>query len=223
MTVRYDTASEPAGRRLAVWQDIVCDVFVQLDCKSDLEDFHGSVTQSRLGELAYDRPLHRLASDFITGLSQVIEAVEVSAADRLCCQALDLVAIAIGQSAETNRPSTYSSAMLVRLKAYISGRLHDPGLCLADTAAALGISTRYVNVLLQGQNDSFGRHVLARRLEACRRDLADLAHAHRQLIEIAFAWGFNDQSHFSRTFKERFGVSPRDYRMSVTLQRKASQ
>jgi AraC-like DNA-binding protein len=320
MTVRYDTASEPAGRRLAVWQDIVCDVFVQLDCKSDLDDFHGSVAQSKLGELSLtrvdasrqrvfrtpsriarakqdyvlfafgatgvggviqdgretlirpgefafydttrpyelsfdadfsqhilqvprklaqerigpvddltavtfssDQPLHRLASDFVTGLSQVIEAIEVSAADRLSCQALELVAIAIGQSAQMRRPSAHGSAMLYRLKAYIRGRLHDPRLCLADTAAALRISPRYVNLLLEGQNESFGRYVLARRLEACRRDLTDAALAHRQLTEIAFAWGFNDQSHFSRSFKERFGVSPRDYRSGVTAKRNPSR
>ena len=42
-------------RRLALWQDIVCDVFVELDCKSDLEDFRGEVTQSRLGEISYSR------------------------------------------------------------------------------------------------------------------------------------------------------------------------
>jgi len=55
MTVRYDTSCEPAGRRLALWQDIVCDVFVQLDCKSDLANFHGSVAQSRFGEMSLTR------------------------------------------------------------------------------------------------------------------------------------------------------------------------
>jgi AraC-like DNA-binding protein len=312
MTVRYDTASEPPGRRLAVWQDIVCDVFVELDCKSDLDDFHGAVTQSRFGELSLtrvdasrqrvfrtpsriararehfllfafgatgvggvvqdgretlirpgefafydttrpyelsfdanfsqhilqvprklaqkrigpvddltavtfssDQPLHRLASDFVTGLSHVIEAVDTPVADQLSCQALDLVAVAICQSEQMRRSSTHGSAMLYRLKAYIRGRLHDPRLCLADTAAALGISPRYVNLLLERQDESFGRYVLGRRLEACRRDLADPALAHRQLTEIALARGFNDQSHFSRSFKERFGVSPRDYRGSL--------
>ena len=290
MTVRYDTASQPARRRLALWQDIVCDVFVQLDCKSDLEDFRGSVTQTTLGELSLtrvdssrqrvfrtpsriarakedyllfafgakgvggvtqdgretlirpgefafydttrpyelsfdadfsqtilqvplklaherlgpmndltavtfssDRPLHRLAADLITGLSRIIETVETSAADRLSGQALDLVAIALGQSAEAHRSSTYRSAMLYRLKAYIDARLPDPRLSLTGTAAAMCISARYVNALLESQNESFGRYVLGRRLEACRRNLADPGLAHRQITEIAFAF-------FSRAF-----------------------
>ena len=311
MTVRYDTASEPARRRLAAWQDIVCDVFVGLDCKSDLEDFRGSVARTNFGELSltrvdssrqrvfrtpsriarakedyvlfafgatgvggviqdgrealirpgefafydttrpyelsfdadfsqiilqvprklaqerlggvddltavtfsYDRPLHRLASDFVAGLSRIIEAVEIPAAERLSGQALDLVAIAVSQSADVNRSSTYKSALLYRLKAYIQSHLPDPLLCLTEAASAMGISPRYVNALLESENQSFGRYVLARRLEACRNHLADPALAHRQITEIAFAWGFNDPSHFSRSFKDRFGVSPRDYRTS---------
>jgi AraC-like DNA-binding protein len=77
------------------------------------------------------------------------------------------------------------------------------------------MSSRHVNNLLAAQDQSFGRYVLARRLDQCRRNLADRSLSHRQISEIAFAWGFNDQSHFSRAFKERFGLSPRDYRSSV--------
>ena len=317
MTVRYDTASEPAHRRLSLWQDIVCDVFVQLDCKSDLEDFHGAVTQSKLGELSLtrvdaskqrvfrtpsriarakedyilfafgakgvggvtqdgretvirpgefafydttrpyelsfdadfsqnilqiprklalerlgpvegltattftaDRPMHRLAADFIICLSQVIEGIEPSVADRLAGQALDLVAIAIDQS-EMRHTSTYHVAVLHRLRSYIQARLHDPGLSLAGAAAALGISSRHVNNLLETQGESFGRYILARRLDECRRNLADPSLAHRQIAEIAYAWGFNDQSHFSRSFKNRFGVSPREFRNSAIVSQKS--
>ncbi|MGH8431886.1 MAG: AraC family transcriptional regulator, partial [Solimonas sp.] len=34
--------------------------------------------------------------------------------------------------------------------------------------------------------------------------------------EVAFAFGFNDAAHFSRSFKARFGFSPRDSRPAVT-------
>jgi AraC-like DNA-binding protein len=32
------------------------------------------------------------------------------------------------------------------------------------------------------------------------------------ISEICFRWGFNGSAHFSRAFKDRYGVSPRDYR-----------
>ena len=49
MTVVLDTSSCLPERRLAVWQDIVCDTFVGLDCKSDMRGaFWGAVSQSRI-------------------------------------------------------------------------------------------------------------------------------------------------------------------------------
>jgi AraC-like DNA-binding protein len=145
----------------------------------------------------------------------VIDSVEAPVAERLSTQALDLIALAIAPSAAPPHGSTYSSALLYRLKSYIHAHLAEPNLSLPGTAAALGMSSRHVNNLLAARDESFGRYVLARRLEQCRRNLADPSLAHRQISEIAFAWGFNDQSHFSRAFKDRFGLSPRDYRSSV--------
>jgi AraC-like DNA-binding protein len=39
------------------------------------------------------------------------------------------------------------------------------------------------------------------------------------VTEISFECGFEDVSHFSRSFKEKFGQSPSDYRDSVYLTR----
>ncbi len=51
MPIQFTTDGTPASRRLALWQDIVCDVYVQLDCRSDLGSaFRGSVTRARLGQ-----------------------------------------------------------------------------------------------------------------------------------------------------------------------------
>jgi AraC family transcriptional regulator, positive regulator of tynA and feaB len=33
--------------------------------------------------------------------------------------------------------------------------------------------------------------------------------------EIAFSWGFSDQSHFTRRFRAAYGMSPSDYRRQV--------
>ena len=110
--------------------------------------------------------------------------------------------------------STHRSALLYRLKAHIRAHLADPKLCLATTAAALGISPRYVNDLLSDENTSFQRHVLTERLAHCERDLSSPMLAHRHVSEIAFAWGFNDLSHFGRVFREHYGMSPRDWRQS---------
>ena len=110
--------------------------------------------------------------------------------------------------------STHRSALLYRLKAFIRAHLAVPDLSPAQTAAALGISPRYLNDLLADEKTSFQRYLLAERLAQCRRDLVSPVLAHRHISEIAFAWGFNDLSHFGRVFREHFGMSPRDFRHS---------
>ena len=71
---------------------------------------------------------------------------------------------------------------------------------------------RYANALLSKQGTSLQRLIVSRRLERCRRALADPLQASRTVGEIAYAWGFSDLSHFNRRFKAAFGCSPRDYR-----------
>jgi AraC family transcriptional regulator len=56
-------------------------------------------------------------------------------------------------------------------------------------------------------------YVLQRRLEfACQ----EMLNSHRSLIDIALAAGFFDQSHFARTFKARMGMSPNQYRATLS-------
>jgi len=312
MPALFTTDDAPTHRRLALWQDIVCDVFVQLDCKSDLGTaFHGAIASSQVGpakcstvsssrqrvlrtpsriaratedfvlfalgrhgagavlqdgretviqpgEFAFydttrpyelrfdddftqtifqvprvmlhrrfagsepltatsftpDRPVERLASQFIAGLSEVADRLDDDTATRLADQAVDLLAMAMSEL--LGRPalasSTHRSALLYRLKAHVLAHLPNPDLGLAETAAALGISSRYINSLFADEDTSFQRFVLAQRLERCKRDLVSPTHAHRHISEIAFAWGFNDLSHFGRVFREHYGMSPRDWR-----------
>ncbi|WP_170936947.1 MULTISPECIES: helix-turn-helix domain-containing protein [Rhodomicrobium] len=55
------------------------------------------------------------------------------------------------------------------------------------------------------------RYVMSRRLEKAR---ALLAETEMPLAEIAIAAGFADQSHFSRCFRDVFGLSPSQFRRS---------
>ncbi len=43
-------------------------------------------------------------------------------------------------------------------------------------------------------------------MELARGDRID------NISQIAFTWGFNDASHFTRSFRAKFDMSPREYR-----------
>lgn len=107
------------------------------------------------------------------------------------------------------------SLSLNRVKDFVERHLADPNLNTALVTKAVGLSSRYVNDLFEDEGKSLMRYVWQRRLEKCRQDLEDPAHTGRHLSEIAYRWGFNDLSHFSRTFRERFGCSPREYRQQA--------
>jgi AraC family transcriptional activator of tynA and feaB len=80
-----------------------------------------------------------------------------------------------------------------------------------------GLSSRYINDLFQDEDTPLMRYIWQRRLENCRKDLPDPIHAGHRLSDIAFRWGFNDLSHFSRAFKQRFGCSPKAYRQQMKV------
>ncbi len=95
---------------------------------------------------------------------------------------------------------------------YIDENLNAPELDASDVAAACGISLRYVHTLMHGTGRTFSQYLLEHRLERCRSILASQQGNLRPITEIAFAWGFNDASHFSRSFRNRYGMSPREFR-----------
>lgn len=90
----------------------------------------------------------------------------------------------------------------------IDTHLDDPGLSPTATAGRLGVSVRLVHLRCAEGGTSYGRHVLARRLERCRDLLMDPAHRHRTIAQIAVSSGFRDVSHFARVFRVRYGCSP---------------
>jgi len=52
MTQRFTTSSVPPGERLAYWTDMICDVYVQLDCDAaERTGFRGSIRSHLLAQL----------------------------------------------------------------------------------------------------------------------------------------------------------------------------
>ena len=108
------------------------------------------------------------------------------------------------------------AAILDRAFQTIEARLSDPALNLHQVANEHGISSRYLQKLFESYGESFGQFVKLRRLERCRLDLGSPLYAQRSISEILYQWGFNDSASFSRAFRERYGISPREYRRAPT-------
>lgn len=135
-------------------------------------------------------------------------------ASRLFGVLLDLVAIGLSRRDRggIREAAALADATMLALRRAIELRLRAPGLRVADIAAAVGISERYVHKLLARSGTTFSDHVMELRLDGVAAELRDPARAGREIGAIAFDWGFADLSHFSRRFKQRFGMRPRDWR-----------
>jgi acetamidase/formamidase/AraC-like DNA-binding protein len=103
-------------------------------------------------------------------------------------------------------------ALLQRIYDAIERKLGDPEVSPARIAQLEGISERYLQKLFETTGDNFTHYLRERRLQRCWADLANPTEAHRSVSEIAFGSGFSDAAHFSRSFRDRFGLSPRTFR-----------
>jgi AraC-like DNA-binding protein len=119
--------------------------------------------------------------------------------------------------ANSSRPSNLHAYHLTRIKAYVKERLRDPGLSVASVAQAAGLSPDHLARLFRSEPLPLSRLIWRWRLEACQRDLVDPRLANCSVSEIAFSWGFNEAAHFSRSFKEQYGLSPREWRQQQAL------
>jgi len=106
-----------------------------------------------------------------------------------------------------------------RVRLYIERNLRDPELKPATIAANLRISSRYLRAIFVAGKETVSAYILRRRLEECARDLADPARSELSITEIAFSWGFNSGPHFTRSFRHRYFISPREHRGRLALQR----
>lgn len=102
-----------------------------------------------------------------------------------------------------------------RVKAFIMANLQDPMLSLDRIAMAVGCSKRNLHKLFALEDETLNSHIWNCRLDRIRQDLANPALLQQSITDIAFAWGFNSSTHFSRSFRERYGVAPRAYRSMV--------
>ena len=99
--------------------------------------------------------------------------------------------------------------LLASLKRYARSHLSNPRLCINDIANAHYISSRTVQRLFRADHTTFTEWLRTERLTTARQRLFD---SPEPITTIAYDCGFVSLSHFSRAFKDHFGVSARETR-----------
>jgi AraC family transcriptional activator of tynA and feaB len=171
-------------------------------------------------DLARSSQLFPLLSAYVKQLITQAHSLTPSTTQIVAHHLTDLLCSAIGETL-SHVPlalSDHKVATLIRVHAYIDSNLRDPSLNPEAVASALRLSTRYINQLLEAEGISLGRLILRKRLEAVADALRNPNMATRSISTLALAFGFNDLTHFSRTFRQHYSASAREFRNNEHVQ-----
>ncbi|WP_063002588.1 helix-turn-helix domain-containing protein [Nocardia mikamii] len=152
-----------------------------------------------------------VVSRFLQQLAAIDAAVPDATAAALSASALDMIVTSLADAGGSFNPTQQAHiADLHRAQCLFKARLHDENLSITDAAAELGISLRYMQKIFQNTGHTPSEWLLRARLERARMILLS---TDTTIREVATRVGFKDISHFSRSFRNQYGISPGQYRL----------
>ncbi|MBZ0331212.1 helix-turn-helix domain-containing protein [Halomonas sp. ANAO-440] len=146
----------------------------------------------------------------ILTLDGMLGSVDGVALDHLGRSLAEDIIYAVGNHAHRIVPPR--AALVARVTAIMEAAFRNPKLSPGVIAARAGISVRYLHQLFQDADETVCARLLRLRLDAVAHDLRDPALANASLTQIGFANGFASSAHLSRSFRNRYGISPSQWR-----------
>ncbi len=155
----------------------------------------------------------RLVSRSLVDFSRIMGNTDEVVQHYLKDTVIDLIATGLASlensSFELSRPEQH---LMLRAKSYIHANLGNPALTRKVVAKAMGMSVRRLSDIFAKEGTTIAGYIRFMRLDRIARDLLNDLFHRQSISEIAFRWGFNNLQHFSKVFRDRYGMSPRYYR-----------
>jgi AraC-like DNA-binding protein len=149
----------------------------------------------------------------VQSLSDQVTRGSASQKERVARYLLEMISMSYTTAFESlSRGSAVAWQHRSDIMRYIEDHLRDPQLSQASIAAGLRLSPRYLRTVFSISGEKMSAYILRRRIEECARQMRNPSWNGHTLTEIAFSWGFNSAAHFTHSFRDQFGIAPRDYR-----------
>ncbi len=167
----------------------------------------------KVGHLSAIQPLNHVFAGLLRALADRLEDLSADQLRPIELAVTEFLAAGLtGDVADAQGSGGAREAHLHRVRQTIETLLSEPDLSLGQVAEAEGVSPRYLQKLFAGAGESFTHYLRLRRLERSRLDMVNPRYADSSISTICFRWGFNGSAHFSRAFRDQYGISPRAYR-----------
>ena len=186
--------------------------------------FHERVMGSRICEFGArvfnGNGLPRIVIDLLTSLSQQADQLSETEQYTVTESLLELISSVFRSQneLESENHGSAQAARMCRILSYLEENYSDHKLTPTRVASANAVSVRHLHNLFRHSNMTVCKWIWDRRLKSAREDLIDPSLSNRTISDIAYSKGFNDSAHFSRTFKDRFGLSPSAMRNKMRAQ-----
>ncbi|MEU8379027.1 helix-turn-helix domain-containing protein [Streptosporangium sp. NPDC048865] len=163
-----------------------------------------------------------LLSELLHNVLVQSERFERADTNRLSGVIVDLLTAVVAHEIEIDPSPNMAdpgAVLVLRMRAFIDQHLDDPDLSAANIAAAHHISIRHMQRLFAREGHTVRGWIQRRRLERCRRALADPLMDNLPISLIAARWGFTSEAHFNRLFRRTYGAPPASYRRYLMQQK----
>jgi AraC-like DNA-binding protein len=169
----------------------------------------------RLSALSFDatKGVGAYFVDAVRTSARRIGEMDTTAHEKIGQQLVDLLCLAIqgDRRVLSSNLSSVRSAHLFRAEQFIRNHLSRQELLPQDIADSCGISLRYLQRLFTDSGRSICEWIREQRLLMCDEELRK-KNSQLTISEIAYNWGFSDQSQFSKHYRAHFGRSPSEAR-----------
>jgi AraC-like DNA-binding protein len=170
------------------------------------DDLHGLILRG-------DGGTGGLLGDYMRSLITRANAITVADAPLIAQATTNMIVACFQSTTETlaRARSAMEMATLERIQRHIASVLGSPELH-ADALCSLFHISRTQLYRLFEPLGGVASYIQEQRLVHAYAALSNLAHDRRHIYEIAFGLGFSSEAHFSRIFRNTFGLSPSDVR-----------
>lgn len=181
-------------------------------------DLPASTMDAAAGSIAVpDSSARKVFFSYVTSLTSTHDEIDDSARDDFARVTADLAAIML-RSAESGHRLVPGSprSLLFTIQSFIRDESRSADLTLDDIARAHFISRRKLYDLFSQIHTTPSAYLRDERLRLASRMLVDPA-VHLPISDIAQHSGFADVTTFTRAFRKRFGMTPREWRVDRVI------